>query len=119
MPQYAVDEGVTESPARRNRDRAQALRALTLGESVVYAIRVGDGTIKIGCSASLARRRRCVSSSAEILGFVPGGLDEEQAVHASLAAHRARGREYYHPHPAVLAVVNEMRDRFNLPHLAS
>lgn len=58
-------------------------------------------------------------AGAEILGFVPGTTDDEQAVHASLRPHVAHGVEYYHPTAAVMAVVNEMRDRFNLPHIAA
>lgn len=103
----------------RGHDRTQALKALTMGRPVVYAARLADGTIKIGCSASVWDRRRSLGIGAELIGFVFGTIDDEQAIHESLAAHRSRGREYYHPAPAVMAVVNEMRDRFGLPHIAA
>ena len=49
-----------------------------------------------------------------------GDYDDEQAVHRSLAAQRIEGkREYYHPTPEVLAVVNEMRSDLGLPVLAA
>lgn len=106
-------------PRSRGLDRSQALRALTGGEPVIYALRLPDGTVKIGHSSSLWNRRRCVHPAAEILGFMPGAYEDEQAIHETLAAHRAHGVEYYQPAPAVLAVVNEMRDEFGLPHLAA
>lgn len=107
--------GPVETPAMRNGERAKALRALTQGLSVVYAMRLPDGVIKIGCSTDLAGRRRCVHAEAEILGFRFGELEDERAIHAILAPHRVRGREWYEPHPAVLDVVNEMRAEWNLP----
>lgn len=117
IPFTADPFGVTETPDQRNRDRAAAIRALTGGEQMVYACRLVDGIIKIGCTGDLASRLRTVGSGAELLGFMPGDFADERAIHQTLTAHRARGREYYHPTPAVLAVVNEMRDRFDLPHL--
>ena len=96
--------------------RAQALRVLAPGQ-VLYAIELPDGVIKIGCTRNLYYRRRMVGRGAEILGFIPGDLDDEKAIHAELKPHRARGHEYYRRTPEVLAVVNRMRDAYNLPHL--
>lgn len=114
---YARERDAAELPLNRGRDRAEALRSLTAGRSVVYAMRLPDGTIKIGCSAQLWRRR--CTLRGEVLAFVNGTRIEEQAIHRTLTAHLARGREYYRPTPAVLAVVNDMRKRFNLPPLAA
>lgn len=108
-----------ELPGRRNRFRAEAVRSLTAGRSVVYALRLTSGEIKIGCSSDLANRRRYVGAGAEIIGFVFGEYEDEQAIHTRLVPHRSRGREYYHPTPEVMAVVNEMRDYFHLPHIAA
>ena len=105
QPYTSSSAVIATTPAQRNHDRAQAIRALTGGEQVVYAARLPDGTVKIGCSGNLASRRRCIAPGAEILGFMPGDYDDEQAIHQTLKAHRARGWEYYHPTPAVLAVV--------------
>jgi hypothetical protein len=116
---HAHGRGLVHTARMRDLDRAQALRALTMNESVVYALRLNGGIIKIGCSASLHNRRRFVEAGAEILAFRFGTYEDEQAIHASLVPHRARGREYYHPTAEVLAVVNDMRDDFNLPHLAA
>lgn len=94
-----------------------AIGAMTQGRHVVYAMRLPDGVIKIGCCKDLARR--AYGLHGEILGFRFGDFAEEKAIHANLVEHRARGHEYYHPTPAVMAVVNELRDEFNLPHIAA
>lgn len=110
---------LAETPKGRGHVRTQALKALIGDRSVVYAIRTPDGLIKVGCSASLWNRRRSLGAAAEILAFRFGDFDDEQAIHRALAEHRARGREYYHPTPAVMAMVNDMRDEWNLPHIAA
>jgi hypothetical protein len=105
-----------ESIKRRGSVRTQAIHAMTGGEPVVYALRLLDGIIKIGCTRDLPKRRTAYDRS-EILAFRFGDEQDEQAIHATLIPHRARGREYYHPTPEVLAVVNDMRSDFNLPPL--
>lgn len=103
---------------KRNRaelvEQVNAIRAL-VGDapSVIYAVRMPDGIIKIGCTTNLVRRRYGYYD-AEILAFRPGDLAEEKAIHASLAEHLVRGREWYKPVPAVLDVVNDLRGHFNL-----
>lgn len=81
--------------------------ALTALGEVVYAIRCDD-VIKVGHTTNLGARCYKLGSD-DILGFMPGTLDDEQALHQRLAPHLARGREWYHPAPEVLAVVNDMR----------
>jgi len=98
--------------------RCHAVRALQNGRSMLYAFRLADGIIKIGCSRDVARRINAYPG-ADILAFRFGDFEDEQALHRSLAASVARGREYYHPTPEVLAVVNEMRADFRLEALAS
>lgn len=92
--------------------RSPVLHALTGGGHVVYALRLPDGAIKIGCSKNLANRASGLHG--QILGFMPGDFDDEQAIHDALKPHRAHGWEYYHATPEVLAVVNRMRERFDL-----
>ena len=104
--------------AKRNRyelaEQASAIRALTGSEpSVIYAVQLPDGVIKIGCTTNLARRRHAYRD-ADILAFRPGTMDEEQAIHKSLKRHLVHGREWYRPVPAVIDVVNEIRDHFHL-----
>jgi len=102
------------------RERAEALRAVIGDEQVVYACRTPDGSIKIGYTRNLRVRRRLIDRDAQILGFTPGGFAEEQVIHKQLGDHdHPRGREFYYPTREVLEVVNAMRDRFNLPHLAA
>jgi hypothetical protein len=112
----ANDLPIQAVPQRRHWDRAEALRALIGDRSVVYAIRLRDGIIKIGCSANVRSRRNFYTGS-EIVGFRFGDYADEQAIHAQLRSSVARGREYYHPTAEVLAVVNDMRQDFNLPPL--
>lgn len=106
-----------ETPKSRGHDRAQALRAIVGDASVVYAIRMRDGVVKIGCTQRLWRRVNEVGG--EIIAFTLGDLADESAVHEGLRDHVAHGREYYHPTPEVLAAVNAMRDEWNLPHIAA
>jgi len=87
----------------------ECLRDL-VGIELIYAIRCPDGVIKIGHTRNLSARRRHFDTTPEaILAIRPGTYDEEQAVHASLRPHLARGQEYYHPTPEVLAYVNALR----------
>lgn len=80
----------------------------------LYAVRLNDGRIKIGHTANMGQRfgsfKRCT-----VLGFKPGTRDDEAAIHASLKAHRATGREYYHEHSDVLDVINPWRRDLGLP----
>lgn len=111
---YAQPEMSTRTTlGTRERDRAQALRAILGGRSVVYALRLADGIFKIGCSRDVRRRRNHYRGS-EIVAFRFGDRDDEQAVHRRLRASVARGREYYRPTPEVLAVINDMRRDFGL-----
>lgn len=103
---------------KRNRpevvEQTKAIEALTAAvESVIYAIRLPDGVIKIGCTKNLSRRRLSYRGG-EVLAFRPGDYPEEQAIHKSLARHLVYGREWYKPVPAVIDVVNEIRDHFHL-----
>jgi hypothetical protein len=95
-----------------------AINAVIAGRRVVYAMRMPDGAIKIGCTSNLANRSYCLHG--EILGFRFGGFDEERVILAHLRPHRVRGYEYFRPDaPEVLEVVNEMREPFGLPPLAA
>ena len=111
------ERGLTETVKGRGHDRTQALRSLLGGNAAVYAIRTRDGLVKIGYTTRLWRRVNEVGG--EIIGFKPGTPADEKAIHQGLIEYRARGQEYYHPTPAVLAVVNAMRDEWNLPHVAA
>lgn len=93
--------------------RTHALRAIG---DVVYAVRV-NGLVKIGHTADLAQRITQLHAN-EILAFTPGTLADEQAIHRSLAAHLAHGREWYFPTPGVMTVVNDMRERLGLEPVA-
>lgn len=102
------------TPPRPIISRTAAMQAL--GE-VVYAVRVGN-TIKIGHTADLGSRFTHLKAD-EMLAFRAGTYADEQDIHADLVEHLARGREWYHATPEVLAVVNAMRDELALPPVAA
>lgn len=103
-PRVAVDE-----PKWRQRQIRRAFAEMS-GRSVVYAIRCADGAIKIGCSENFGNRKRAYGVSIDnILAVIPGTHADEQAIHRRLSAYRARGREYYHATPEIMAFVNDMR----------
>lgn len=77
---------------------------------VVYVIRTDDGLVKIGHTTDLASRKRAYGSGWDrILLVQRGTVEDEAALHERFAEHVARGREYFHPAPALLAFVNESR----------
>jgi hypothetical protein len=77
---------------------------------VVYFIRdTGSDLIKIGYTIDLRNRLACIqcyacSGMAEVLGYVPGGYEEEQSLHQRFAADRFEG-EWFRPSPALLGYV--------------
>lgn len=103
----------------QTRDRNEALAAICAGRSTIYAARCPDGIIKIGYSTNLAQRISQLVPKVDLIGFQFGDYFAEQAIHAGLVAHRARGREWYHPVPEVLSVVNGMRADLGLPDIAA
>lgn len=81
---------------------------------VLYAVRLDDGVIKIGCTINLLKRVATIrstehSTTVELLAFMPGDVAAELALHRQLTAHRARGREYYRATAEVMAAVDRMR----------
>ena len=100
--------------------RHTAARALSQMGELIYAVRMPDGVIKIGHTANLENRLRELGArGVQVLAFKYGSRADEQAVHASLAAHCARAIEWYHPHPEVLAVVNGWRAQLGRPPVAA
>lgn len=91
-------------------ERNSVLRALG---SVIYAVRLPDNVVKIGHTGNLASRSQRLGTN-ELLAFRPGTYADEQQIHRGLTDHRHHGREYYHPTPEVLALVNGMRDELGL-----
>ena len=83
----------------------------------VYFLRTTDDLVKVGHTANVAERKRGLTADGwrSLLAVVPGTREDEQRIHAQLALHLARGREYYRPAPEVLALVNSIRDRLGVP----
>jgi len=102
-------------------EQTRAIRALVDGfDTMLYAARMPDGTIKIGCTSDLASRFRYLRAMHGVMvGFIPGSFDDEADIHSLLKPYLAMGQEWYHPAPQVIDTVNQMRDRYDLPHLAA
>lgn len=90
-----------------------ASKRLAVLSSVLYAVAIGDGTIKIGYTTDVVRRldklRSTSGEPCRLLAIHLGTMDDERELHRSLRDHRSHGREYYHPHPEVLALVDQWR----------
>lgn len=99
---------LAESSGPANLSRRQALLGLSKMGSVVYAISTRDSLVKIGFTRNFGRRVQSLKLD-QVLGFKFGTLADEQAIHRQLSAHAVKGREWYAPHPDVLAVINEWR----------
>lgn len=82
---------------------------------VVYFIRCDDGLIKIGYTTQIHVRRSVYGPGWDrVLAVMPGTLAHEKACHALYREHLAKGREYFHPHPDLLAHINEIREHLNV-----
>ena len=97
----------TPSPTRASAEYAE------LHGTILYALRVADGTVKIGITKHLLRRIKAYTAGAgvepELLAIRQGDAADEHEIHRQLAAHAKHGREWYHPHPEVLDLVNQWR----------
>ena len=86
--------------------------------AVMYALRLADGTIKIGITGNLHKRlmsyRAAVGENPDLLAIKQGTHADEQAIHRQLTDHVKHGREWYHPHAEVLAIVNDWRADLNM-----
>jgi len=103
--------------------RAASAEYHQFGNGLLYAVRFPDGTIKIGHTVRIAERLTQLISEGggrpEVLAIKAGTVEDEQALHDSLAAHVRRGREWYNPTPEVIALVNEWRAELRRDPLAS
>lgn len=77
---------------------------------VIYFISTDDGLIKIGYTTDLFARKQWFGKGWErLLAITAGSLEDEAALHQKFIEHRAKRREYYHPHPDILSHINELR----------
>lgn len=111
----------SSAPAVRTQQqrRGAQIDAMAQLDSVVYAVLTLDGLVKIGRSENLRERMKFYRISGRdmtrLLVVFPGSLPEERMAQRVVAAHLARGKEYFHPHPDVIRWVNESRDRMGVP----
>jgi hypothetical protein len=85
-------------------------------KGVIYYLQNGD-RIKVGYASNLAQRMRTYPPNAEILAVHPGTLADEQRIHAELSAHRAAGREWYHPSPILLEYIAAVVEEWGEPEI--
>ena len=107
--EYTTTDGVyTRATATvwRRQSRASLLRDLG---PVIYFLRVG-GLVKVGFTRDLAQRLPDYPPDTALLAWRTGAtLADEQALHEQLSPHTAARREWYHPTPEVIALVNQAR----------
>lgn len=86
-----------------------------LGDVVYYVRHEGATAIKIGYTGGLLLRLKNMGSNlAEVLAVEPGGPDLEQSRHEQFAVLRIIS-EYFRPGPDLLAHINELRAKANVP----
>ena len=107
--------------ADRPMTASRASQRLAALGSVLYAMAIGD-EIKIGYTTDVVRRldhlRSETREECRLLAIRFGSMDDERELHRSLKDHRSHGREYYHPHPEVLALVDQWRQAMGQTPLA-
>lgn len=114
MTKISKSDGIYELPISMERRPTTRNQLLTDLGPVIYYLRVGP-LVKIGFTSNLAKRLKGYPPYTKILAWRTGGtVEAERAIHERLAEHTAAGREWYHPTPEVLAVVNEAREHCGL-----
>ena len=127
---FAGRTGKSERLAEKNRvnvftggvpiPRSDAFDALSSLGEVLYAVRTPDGLVKIGHTRNMRNRMHTVVlGETEVLAFKFGTRADEMAIHRQLSAHVAHGREWYHPTPEVMALVNSWREALGRESLAA
>ena len=108
--------------------RAEAFQFLDHIGAVLYAVQYGDGVVKIGSTSRLGHRLSTLSRDGvrtghgpnpQLVAFKFGTRADELAIHRQLSAHVAHGREWYHPTPEVMALVNSWREALGRESLAA
>lgn len=92
--------------------RHEALAIIENLGPIVYAVTYGP-YIKIGWTAHITRRIQGLDSQATreghppctIIAFRFGTTDDETEAHHALREHLAKGREYFHPNPPVIELL--------------
>lgn len=114
-------------PGNPSPSQRQALKAVSMVfGATLYAFTFGP-FLKLGWTEHLDQRFYQLRHQAiargytapEFLGFAPGTREDEGALHRSLAASVAEGREWYNPTPDVLAVINDWRDQLGRDPIAA
>ncbi len=82
---------------------------------MVYFVSTGNGLIKIGTTINFYNRMRDLrythKSPLKLLGFMPGGLAEEQEVHQQfrhLRIDNAWHAELFHPGPDLMEFIESL-----------
>jgi hypothetical protein len=77
--------------------------------AVYVAQAVDGGPLKIGCSANVPARLKQLEATygqpLALLATLPGGRDEERAIHERFAAHRLGKTEQFRPVAEIMAFI--------------
>lgn len=119
MPDRIRSDGVYTSVARTDMNQSSMRQLLKGLGPVMYAVQIGE-FIKIGHTIDLSNRMYQYGPAATLLAWATGKTRaDELAVHRSLVAHVAQGREWYAPAPEVLAYVKAMQDACGISRYAA
>lgn len=102
MLDHAEDHALSGALERAGKPPMKRLRRT---DGLVYFIRFG-GLIKIGWTSDLQQRMASVPNE-EILGTVPGTMDDEKRCHVAFAHLRVKG-EWFRPEPDLLAFITDV-----------
>lgn len=112
---------LTEAKLKRQlRDRAeeehrfQQAEARAFTQGWVYYVQIGD-RIKIGYASDVAARLRAYPPEHKLLAVHPGTRTLEADMHQQFRGSRAAGREWYYPHPDLLAHIDQVVAQFGKP----
>lgn len=99
MLDNAADHAMSAALERTGRPRLKRQR---MTDGLVYFVRFG-GLVKIGWTGNLKKRMAEVPNE-EILGTVPGTMEDEKRCHVAFAHLRVKG-EWFRPEPDLLEFI--------------
>lgn len=102
MLDNAEDHSMSKALQRAGKEPLKRIRKT---DGLVYFIRFG-GLVKIGWTSDLDQRMKEVPNE-EILGTVPGTMDDEKRCHIAFAHLRVKG-EWFRPEPELMEFIADV-----------
>lgn len=80
----------------------------------IYYVQIGE-LVKIGYAGDVKRRMRGYPPHSRLLAVHPGTRETESEMHLKYRAFLRRGREWFDPHPVLMAHIDEVVAKFGKP----